>query len=261
VASTLSRAIDALTDPGRREVLERLGEGPRTAAELATQLAAPVPVLVDWLSTLQSAGLVTEDRSHQQLAYRVNSKGVEELRDYLERIANLPSAEVSGVPVERRPDASSDPEARFLVRRDVTLRITPERAFNLFTGSMGDWWPLGRCHFGVAAAVTVVMEPHPGGRWYERGDDGSESPWGEVLVFEPAERVVLGWRVGPDWKYDPAVRTEIEVRFRPTPGGGALVELEHRCVEQIGDNAQRLQATFDGEDGWADLLHRFVEAS
>ncbi|MGC1184071.1 MAG: SRPBCC domain-containing protein [Candidatus Dormiibacterota bacterium] len=261
MASTLSRAIDALADPGRREVLERLGDGPRTAAELATQLAAPVPVLVDWLSTLQGAGLVTEDRSHRQLAYRVNSKGVGELRDYLERIANLPSAEVSGVPVGRRAEVNSDPEARFLVRREVTLRISPERAFNLFTAGMGDWWPLGRCHFGVAAAVTIVMEPKPAGRWYERGDDGSESPWGEVLVFEPVQRVVLGWRVSSDWKYDPAVRSEIEVRFRPTAEGGVLVELEHRCVEQIGDHAQLLQATFDGDDGWTDLLRRFVEAS
>lgn len=257
MASTLSLAIEALSDPGRREVLERLGEGPRTAAELASQLAAPIPVLVEWLATLQGAGLVAEDRSHQQLAYRVNSKGVEELRDYLERIANLPSADVSGVAVGRR----SDPEARFLVRREVNVRTSPERAFDRFTAGMGDWWPLGSCHFGVAAAVTIVMEPHPGGRWYERGEDGCESPWGETLVFEPSERVVLSWRVGPDWKYDPAVRTEIEVRFSSTSGGGSRVQLEHRCVDQIGDDAQRLQATFDGEEGWTDLLRRFVEAN
>lgn len=261
VASTLSRAIDALSDPGRREVLERLGDGPRTAAELASQLAAPVPVLVEWLATLQSAGLVTEDRSNRQLAYRVNSKGVEELRDYLERIANLPSAEVSGVPVGRRSAPAADPEARFLVRRELALQASPDRAFKFFTAGMGDWWPLGRFHLGVAAAVTIVIEPHAGGRWYERGEDGSESPWGETLVFEPSERVVLGWRVGADWKYDPQVRTEVDVRFSSDGASGSQMRLEHRCLEQMGDEALRLQATFDGENGWSYLLRRFVDAN
>ncbi|HEY6537519.1 MAG TPA: SRPBCC domain-containing protein [Candidatus Dormibacteraeota bacterium] len=257
--SSLSLAIDALTDPGRREVLEQLGEGPRSAAELASRLAAPVPVLAQWLATLQVAGLVAEDRSRPQPLYQVNSKGVEELRDYLERIANLPHAEISGVPVGRHA-APTDPGARFLVRREISMAIDPERAFRLFTDRMGEWWPLGRCHFGAAPPVTVVMEPRAGGRWYERGDDGSESPWGETLVFEPGRRVVLSWQVGPDLRYDPSVRTEVEVRFAPDSAKGCRVQLEHRCLDQLGDEAKRLQATFDAPGGWTDLLYRFVEA-
>ncbi|MGC2191965.1 MAG: SRPBCC domain-containing protein [Candidatus Dormiibacterota bacterium] len=257
----MSLAIEALTDPGRREVLEQLGEGPRTAAQLATELAAPVPVLTEWLQTLLGAGLVAEDRTSELPTYQVNSKGVEELRDYLERIANLPSAEISGVPVGRNGRQPAVSEAHFLVRRELRLHRNQEQAFRRFTEGMGDWWPLGRCHFGATPAVTIVMEPKAGGRWYERGDGGSESPWGETLVFEPSSRVVLSWRVDPDWNYDPAIRTEIEVNFIAQGPSDCLIRLEHRSLEQMGSDAARLQETFDSEDGWSDLLRRFVEAA
>ncbi|HVB14885.1 MAG TPA: SRPBCC domain-containing protein [Candidatus Dormibacteraeota bacterium] len=261
MSSALSRAIDALTDPGRREVLDQLVEGPRSAAQLATELAAPEPVLAEWLATLAGAGLVGEDRSSLPTRYHVNGKGVEELRDYLERIANLPSAEISGVPVERHSPATAQSETRFLVHRELPLHCSQAEAFQRFTAGMGDWWPLGLHHFGRAPAVTVVMEPHAGGRWYERGDDGSEFPWGETLVFEPSRRVVLSWRVGSDWHYDPSVRTEIEIIFVADSPSACRLRLEHRCVDQIGDDAVRLLATFDGQDGWTELLRRYSEAN
>lgn len=261
MSSALSLAIEALSDPGRREVLEQLGEGPRTAAQLATELAAPVPVLAEWLQTLLGAGLVAEDRTSGLPTYQVNSKGIEELRDYLERIANLPSAEISGVPIGRQGRRAAGPESHFLIRRELQLHRSQEQAFRRFTEGMGDWWPLGRFHFGTASAVTIVMEPRSGGRWYERGDGGSESPWGETLVFEPSSRVVLSWRVDSDWKYDPAIRTEIEVNFIAQGPGDCLIRLEHRSLEQMGSDAARLQETFDSEDGWSDLLRRFVEAA
>ncbi len=261
MSSNLTRAIEALTDPGRREVLEQLGGGPRTAAQLAAELAAPGPVLADWLQTLEGAGLVSEERTSQLSRYRVNSRGVEELRDYLERIANLPSAEIRGVPVARPSLTVASAEATFLVRRELQLHCSQDRAFRLFTSEMGGWWPLGRCHFGVAPAVTIVVEPRTGGRWYERGDDGSASPWGEILAFEPPGRVVLGWRVDSTWRYDPEIRTEVEVNFIAQGSADCVVRLEHRSQGHLGSEGARLQATFDSEEGWSGLLRRFAEAA
>jgi len=259
VASSLSRALDALTDPGRREVLEQLAAGPRTAAQLARELAAPGPVLSEWLVTLSGAGLVAEDCSGASIRYQVSTKGVEELRDFLERIANLPRAEVKGQPVQRHLAEVIELNARFLVRREVDMHCDQLRAFQLFTLGMGTWWPLGRRHFSEVSAVTVIVEPGIGGRWFERGDDGSESPWGTVLVWEPPRRVVLNWGVGPDWRYHPALGTEVEVNFIAEGVSSCRVQLEHRGLEQVGLEAARLQATFAAEDGWTELLRRFSE--
>ncbi|MGH7667549.1 MAG: ArsR/SmtB family transcription factor [Candidatus Dormibacteria bacterium] len=260
MSSDVSRAIEALSDPGRREVLEHLGEGPWTAAQLANRLAAPQPLLEEWLEILLGAGLVAQEPDAQLPTYQLDTKGVEELRDYLERVANLPSAEIRGVPVERGPETEARASGRFLVRRQVTLHRTRERAFQRFTAEMGDWWPLGRWHFGTASPVTVTLEPQPGGRWYERGEDGSETDWGEVLVFEPSRRLVLSWRLLPS---DPAlelVHSELDVTFTPVPPQECRVRLEHRGVDPIGaETAAQLQDTFEAEQGWTELLKRFAE--
>ncbi|MGH7759534.1 MAG: SRPBCC domain-containing protein [Candidatus Dormibacteria bacterium] len=254
MASALSRALDALTDPGRREVLENLAAGPRSVAELSTRLAAPGPVLDQWLGTLREAGLVAEVPGSASASYQIDLHGVEELRDYLERLANLPSAEISGVPVER-------PQPEDVVRGTVGVHQVQEQAFQLFTTGMGSWWPLGRCHLGRTPAVTVVLEPRVGGRWYERGDDGSITPWGEVMIWEEPERIVLTWRLSADWSYSPWVRTEVEVRFIPEGPFGCRVEVEHGDLAQVGAEANRLQGVLGGSEGWSAILRRFADAA
>lgn len=42
-------------------------------------------------------------------------------------------------------------------------------------------WP--RTHYiGASPLVRATIEPGVGGRWYSTHEDGSEAPWGEVLV-------------------------------------------------------------------------------
>jgi hypothetical protein len=71
--------------------------------------------------------------------------------------------------------------------------------------------------------------------------------------------VVLNWGAGPDWRYHPALGTEVEVNFISEGVSSCRVQLEHRSLEQVGPQAARLQATFGAEDGWTELLRRFSE--
>ncbi|MGA2873370.1 MAG: SRPBCC domain-containing protein [Candidatus Dormibacteria bacterium] len=261
MTSTLGRAWDALADPGRRAVLEQLAQRPGTVGQLAARLAAPAPVLAELVETLMGAGLLATDRGVDPPTLRVSTRGVEELRDYLGRIADMAKLQGSAVPTSQPPAGPVAAEARFSVSREVQIRRNQAQAFRLFTEGMGDWWPLGRRHFGRAPAVTVIVEPQAGGRWYERGDDGSESAWGETLLWEPPQRLVLGWRVGPAWTHDPAARTEVDVAFISEGPSACRVRMEHRCLDLSGPEAAGLQATFDAEDGWTELLRRFAEAS
>lgn len=76
--------LDALGDPTRRAIFERLRGGPRSVGELAEGLPVSRPAVSQHLRVLREAGLVTERRDGTRRLYRVEFDGVAELRDYFE---------------------------------------------------------------------------------------------------------------------------------------------------------------------------------
>jgi uncharacterized protein YndB with AHSA1/START domain len=145
------------------------------------------------------------------------------------------------------------------VRKSLIVNATPEKSFTAFTSGIGRWWPRSKS-IGSAPQADVVLEPGVGGRWYERGADGSECEWGKVLQWQPPSRVVLAWQIGADWKYDPSLVTEVEITFTALGASETRVELEHRYLERLGPNAERLRAAFDSEDGWSGVLKGFGQS-
>ena len=138
------------------------------------------------------------------------------------------------------------------IRKTITVSRPIEDAFWLFTEGIGTWWPLATHSVGDERAETAVFEGRVGGRIYERWDDGTEAPWGEVLVWEPPRRVVYSWQPNPE---RPAP-TEVEVRFLPE-GDSTRVELEHRGWERMGADASEAMAGYDS--GWPVVLASYVE--
>jgi len=126
---------------------------------------------------------------------------------------------------------------------------------------MGTWWPLEHYKIGQAKAVDAVIEPHVGGRWYERGDDGSPCEWGRVLVWEPPSRLVLTWDVGADWQPDPNLKTELELRFIAEGKDRTRVELEHRRLDRYGERRDEMRHIFENEGDWGRLLASFAHAA
>jgi uncharacterized protein YndB with AHSA1/START domain len=141
------------------------------------------------------------------------------------------------------------------VRRQIRVGSAPDRAFDLFTKGMARWWP--KQHSINASPIReIVVEPRVGGRWFERGEDGSECQWGKVLAWDPPAHLMLAWQIGPEWRYDGDLVTEIEVRFSPE-GDGTLVELEHR-LDGYGDAAAKMREIFEGPDAWEATLAAFA---
>ena len=138
------------------------------------------------------------------------------------------------------------------VKKSVVVRTTPEHAFETFTINMGKWWP--KTHSTAKSPQKdVVVEPRTGGRWFEIGEDGSETDWGRVVAWEPHERVVLTWQLTGEWKYDPEFVTHVEVTFVPE-GDAVRVTLEHRDLERFGDAAPATRAALDSEGGWNGMM-------
>jgi len=147
------------------------------------------------------------------------------------------------------------------VRQSVVVQAPPERAFEVFTAGMSSWWPMATHKIGTAPMVAAVIEPRPGGRWFERGEDGSECDWGRVIAWEPPHRVVLAWQLNADYEFDPDLHTELEVRFSPDGADGTRVELEHRGLDAYGARTAEMRDAFGSDGGWTGLLRRFAEAA
>jgi uncharacterized protein YndB with AHSA1/START domain len=146
-------------------------------------------------------------------------------------------------------------------RATVTVECTQQHAFDVFTSGFNTWWNRAH-HIGTADLDAAIMEPRKGGRWYERGVDGSECEWGRVLEFDPPERLLLCWQLTAQFQYDPDFETEVEVRFVAETPTRTRVELEHRNLDRFGLEAEQMKATFGSEGGWTGLLALFgAEAS
>jgi uncharacterized protein YndB with AHSA1/START domain len=141
----------------------------------------------------------------------------------------------------------------FAVQKSVTVNAPAAHVFRAFTAKQNEWWPRAH-HIGKTEKFTAIVEPKVGGRWFERGDDGSECDWGRVLVWEEPKRIVLSWDLASDFSYDPNLNTEVEVRFIVETPRRTRVELEHRCLERYGDQAEKMRDLFDKPDAWAATL-------
>jgi len=145
------------------------------------------------------------------------------------------------------------------VCKTIDVRAPIEVAWRVFTEKMGTWWPLSSYKIGQAPAVDAVVEPKVGGRWYERGDDGSTCDWGRVAVWEPCTRLVLLWQITADWQFDPELVTELELRFVATGKDSTRVELEHRKLDAYGPRTAEMREVFDKGGDWGRLLAGFAE--
>jgi DNA-binding transcriptional ArsR family regulator len=76
--------MDALGDPTRRAIFERLRSGPLSVGEIAAELPVSRPAVSQHLRVLKEAGLVTERRNGTRRLYRLDPDGLGELRRYVE---------------------------------------------------------------------------------------------------------------------------------------------------------------------------------
>jgi hypothetical protein len=139
--------------------------------------------------------------------------------------------------------------------QSVRVKAAPARAFDLFATHISDWWPRGKT-LGKRPHAAIVLEPHPGGRWFERDAAGHETQWGKVLAWQPPGRLLLAWQISRDFAYDPDLVTEVELTFAPAEGGGTLVKLEHRNLERFGTEVEDFVTKIRG--GWPSRLGDFA---
>lgn len=118
----------------------------------------------------------------------------------------------------------------------VALRVkaSQARAFAVFTQEIGDWWrPSGLFQTTPRAPGRLAFKD---GRLIETLAGGKVFEIGEVLAWEPPERLVFSWRQAT---FPRDLTTEVEVRFEAL-GDETRVSVEHRGFHQVpADSAAR----------------------
>jgi uncharacterized protein YndB with AHSA1/START domain len=143
----------------------------------------------------------------------------------------------------------------------VTVDVPVDHAFKVFTSLFNAWWPR-EFHIGQVDIAEAIIEPQEGGRWYERGVDGSECDWGRVLVWEPPHRLVITWQINGQWQFDPdpARASEVEVLFNADGPEQTTVELTHQHLDRL-DSGQAVAEAIRQEGSWSDLLKLFAKVA
>jgi DNA-binding transcriptional ArsR family regulator len=82
---TNAQAFGALADPTRRQVFERLADGPRAVGELAEGLPVSRPAVSQHLKVLKEAGLVTDRAEGTRRVYQIDPHGLGQIRAWFDR--------------------------------------------------------------------------------------------------------------------------------------------------------------------------------
>jgi DNA-binding transcriptional ArsR family regulator len=73
----IDRVLQALADPTRRQVIERLVSGPASTSELAEPFEMALPSFTQHLGVLERAGMVTSTKQGRVRTYRLAPAGLE----------------------------------------------------------------------------------------------------------------------------------------------------------------------------------------
>ena len=146
----------------------------------------------------------------------------------------------------------------------VRIGVAPDRAFEAFTATIGDWWrPHPLFATTPRAPGRLSFEPGPGGRLVETLEGGRLYEIGRVREWSPPHRLAFGWRPA---SVPPEQATEVVVSFEAV-GVETRVTVEHRGWDAVApENAARhgfpLHATLShAAQWWRGALASFKDAA
>jgi DNA-binding transcriptional ArsR family regulator len=79
----LDLAFQALADPSRRAMVDRLAQGPATVSELAEPLAMSLPGVMQHLKVLEASGLVVSENVGRVRTCRIEPKALSQAEHWI----------------------------------------------------------------------------------------------------------------------------------------------------------------------------------
>jgi DNA-binding transcriptional ArsR family regulator len=83
-SQVLDRTFSALSDPTRRDILERLSTGPASISQLAEPIGISLPGVMKHVRILEEAKLVTTEKHGRTRECRIAPGDMDEVTDWIE---------------------------------------------------------------------------------------------------------------------------------------------------------------------------------
>ncbi len=83
-SQTLDRTFSALSDPTRRDILERLTTGPASISELARPIGISLPGVLKHVRILEEANLVTTEKNGRTRKCQVGPADMDDVTRWIE---------------------------------------------------------------------------------------------------------------------------------------------------------------------------------
>ena len=117
----LEKAFEALGDPTRLAIFQRIASRPHSVGEIAEHLPVTRPAVSQHLRVLKQAGLVADSREGTRRVYQVRPEGIEALRRYFEQLwdPNLKAFQAAAEKSSREKGSSHDRDAGHRARTKI----------------------------------------------------------------------------------------------------------------------------------------------
>lgn len=250
----------ALSNPVRREILDRLAEGPRTTGELAEDIEDLSRFAVmQHLGVLVDADLVLIRRRGR---HRYNYINPTALADWYHRwvtpIARQAADEAVALRQHIEKGSNEMGNVEHLdeiktVRIETELRFAApvERVFAALTVETLEWFPHT---YGGDRVKAVVVDPRVGGLHYEDWGSGSGYLYGHVTLYDPPHRLGTRGRLMPGTILD----TEYEIE---ESADGAILRMSKTAVGPMTDEEAESVRTFGDVSRFSEPLRQVIEGS
>ena len=113
----------------------------------------------------------------------------------------------------------------------VIVPVSQEEAFDIYVNQINTWWPRqGIFPYSFAPKETLPLqirfEPKEGGQFYEVFQNASEYVIGEIIKWDPPNRIIYTWK-DPAWKG----KTSITVSFKIIDNGTEVTHEQSGFLE------------------------------
>jgi DNA-binding transcriptional ArsR family regulator len=101
-------SLAALADPTRRRIVEMLAAGNLSSGEIAESFQISAPAISQHLKTLRRAGLVRVRVDAQRRIYELDSRGIDEMSEWVMRIRRAWAMRLDRLEVQLKQESDNE---------------------------------------------------------------------------------------------------------------------------------------------------------